>query len=204
MMPMSAIRRWLPILCLILVPACTLLPPAPRQPMHRYRLELAPGAVGRVPGRQDVVEIGPIRVFPAYATARIAYRGEGGGLAYHARHRWVDAPARQLAPLLADALAASGCCRAVVLPGAGVAPRVRLVLNLLRFEIDYRPRPAVFRLTARLQVVDVPNRRVLAARRLSLSEPLAARSPAAGVAAADRCLARLAAAAAHLLGRSVP
>ena len=150
------------------------------------------------------MELAAVRVFPAYDSARIAYRREGEVLGYHARYRWVDTPARQLAPLLADALGASGCCAAVVLPGSGVLPEERLEIDLMRFEIDYRTSPARFRLVARLRDIEVAQQRVRASKRVVIEEPLTRVGPEAGVAAANRCVSRLAAEAARLLGADSP
>lgn len=196
----------LPILSILLslISACTLLPEPKNQPVGYYRLELPEAALPKVNGRGRVVELAAVHVFPAYDSARIAYRKEGEVLGYHARYRWVDTPARQLAPLLADALGASGCCAAVVLPGSGVLPDERLEIDLMRFEIDYRSTPARFRLVARLRDVEVAQQRMRASRRVVIEEPLARVGPEAGVAAANRCIARLAAAAARLLGADRP
>jgi len=183
-----------------LLSSCTLLPEPRNQPVGYYRLELPKDAVPRVRGRGRVVELAAVRVFPAYDSARIAYRRDGEVLGYHARYRWVDTPARQLAPLLADALGASGCCAAVLLPGSGVPPDERLEIDLLRFEIDYRVTPARFRLVARLRDIEVAPRRVRASKRIVVEEALTHVGPEAGVAAANRCVARLAAEVARLLG----
>ena len=190
--------RWI-LLATLLLPGCTLLPRPAGPPTTYYRLELSVDRLPKVSPGGHVVELAEIHAFPAYATARIAYRRDGEALGYHARHRWVESPARQLAPLLADALAASGCCRAVVLPDAGVVPDERLRIDLLRFEIDYRVQPARFRLAARLQRIDVTLQRVLASERVSFEAPLERMGPAAGVEAANRCVAELAAHAARML-----
>ena len=186
---------------LLVLSGCSLLPAPDTRPVHYYRLEPPSSPVRAGERRPVVVELGPVRVFPAYATSRIAYRNEGDALGYHVYHRWVDTPARQLLPLLADALERSGCCAAVVLPGSGVRVDERLEIDLLRFEIDYRASPAVFRLTARLQRIDPRRRRVRASERLTVAEPLEGSGPAAGAAAASRAAAALAARAVALVGK---
>ena len=73
----------------------------------------------------------------AYDTPRIAYMQHQYGLRYYTRSRWADTPARMLAPLLAEALNASGRFQALYASPGRVSAELRLDTELIRFHQDF-------------------------------------------------------------------
>jgi cholesterol transport system auxiliary component len=128
---------------------------------------------------------------PGFDSSDMAYVRHPYQLEYFARHRWVDAPARMLEPLLVRAAAQSGAFRSVTEAGGGTRADLRLDSKLLHLQQVCRLEPSELQLALRVSLVDVASARVLGSRILSVSEPLDERTPYAGVEAANRAVARL-------------
>jgi cholesterol transport system auxiliary component len=135
--------------------------------------------------------ISSMRAASGYESADMAYVRTPHQLEYFARHRWVDAPARMLEPLLLQAAVGSGLFRSVGEAGSGTQTQLRLDSRLLHLRQVCRLEPSELQLALRLALVDVASARQLASRVLEVSEPITERTPAAGVAAANRAVPKL-------------
>ncbi len=191
----GAARRLLPVLMLSLpLCGCTLplMQPPPEEPVRSYILEwrddtAPPGRVGTGP----VLLVSPILSASGFDGSDMAYMRMPHEIEYFARHRWVDAPARMLEPLLVAAAERSGLFRSVAETGSGVDADLRLDSKLVHLQQVCRPEPSALQLELRVTLVKLASAEVLASRTLSVSEPLAKRTPYAGVEAANRAVARL-------------
>ena len=165
----------------------------PAQPTtHSYLLEWqagepAPAADPAGP----VLLVGPVLAAPGIDGADMAYRRRPHEIEYFAYHRWADAPARMLDPLLLRAAAHSGLFRSVVEPGAAVRADLRLESRLLQLLQLSRTDPGELQLALRVNLIDVASGRVLTGRTLRVTEPMTERGPYAGVEAANRAVAVL-------------
>ena len=174
-----------------LLAACTALQPPPAEQASTYVLEALPAAGAPRPKRDLVLEVPPPRARPGFDTPQMAYTQRANALEYFARHRWVDTPARMLAPLIAQALEQSGGFRAVVQAPSLAAANLRLETELVRLQHEFGAKPSRVRLTLRAQLIDVGGRRVLASAELEETEAAPSDDPYGGVIAANRALARL-------------
>jgi cholesterol transport system auxiliary component len=181
----------LSLLFAALVPACAGLQAPPAQPVSTYLLDVRPQAAPPASQRRPVLAVSVPRARAGFDTLQMAYTQRAHELAYFAGHRWADAPARMLAPLVAQAMEASGCWRSVVQAPSAAAAEMRLDTELVRLVQDFTVRPSRVRLTLRLELIDTVSKRVLAVRELDEVETAPSDDPYGGVVAANRALARL-------------
>jgi cholesterol transport system auxiliary component len=179
------------LLLALLAPACAGLQPPPAQPVSTYVLEAGRGAQVEPPQGGRALAVSVPRARAGFEGAQMAYVTRDYELAYFAAHRWAEAPARMLAPLMAQALEDAGCWRAVVRSPGAAGAELRLESELVRLVQDFRVKPSRVRLTLRVELIDPAARRVLALRELDELEPAASDDPYGGVAAANRALERL-------------
>ncbi len=135
--------------------------------------------------------ISSMRSSPGYERADMAYIRTPHQLEYFARHRWVDAPAHMLEPMLLQAAAGSGLFRSVSAAGSGTEAEWRLDSHLLHLRQVCRLNPSELQFAVRFTLVDVASAQQIGSRTISLSEPINERTPAAGVAAANRAIPEL-------------
>lgn len=155
-----------------------------------FTLEVAFPATGG-PAAGPVLLVMPPRGQPGYDTAAMAYTRGGSDLAHFAHNRWVDAPARMLAPLLVRALEASGAFSAVVAGPAPVLARWRLDTEVLRLRQDFSRSPSRIELALRAQMTDLSAPAFVRARTFAVEVPSVADDPRAGAQAAREAVARL-------------
>jgi len=175
----------------LLLAACAALqPPHPESPAL-YLLDAQPAAAVQRPPHDLVLAIAPPRARPGFATAQMAYVREPHKLDYYAKSRWVDTPARMLAPLMVQAIAQNGTYRAVVQAPSPVAADLRLDTELVRLQQDFATQPSRVQLTLRVQLVEVKTNRALAAQEFDVQENAPSENAYGGAIAANRALARL-------------
>jgi cholesterol transport system auxiliary component len=173
-----------------LLAACSALQP-PQEIVNTYVLDARPVAVSQPPTRDLVLAISVPRARAGFDTPQMAYERRPHELEYYARNRWADAPSRMLAPLLEQALQASGGLRGVVPASSPAAADLRLDVELVRLLQDFATRPSRIRLTVHAQLIDVGSRRVLATREFDEIENAPSDDAYGGVIAANRALERL-------------
>jgi cholesterol transport system auxiliary component len=172
--------------------ACTLLPEPKPAVLDKYLLEYTP--VATVPGRDDLpvlVITGP-QAHGAYDTSRIAYMQQQYGLRYYVRSRWADTPSRMLAPILAEAMSATGEFQALSGSPGRLASDLRLDSELLRFHQDFTVHPSRMHITLRAKLVDLADQRVIATRLFDIQEVATSEDTYGGVQAANRAVVQLA------------
>jgi cholesterol transport system auxiliary component len=171
--------------------ACAGIAPPAVDEVSTYVLDARP-VVGRLPAWPDtILSVGTPRAWPGFDTPRMAYVKQPHALEYFVKSRWADAPARMLAPLLARALEQSGAFGAVILAPGAVAGTLRLDTELVRLQQEFVESPSRVRVTLRVQLVDIRERRVIGAREFEEIEGVAADNAYAGVVAMNRALERV-------------
>lgn len=175
-----------------LAAACSsLLPPQPPAP-SLHLLDARPVAAPITPPASGrVLEVTTPRAWPGFDTTQMAYVLKPHTLDYFASHRWIEAPARMIAPLMAQAIEDTGAFRAVLQPPSTVAPDLRISTELVRLQHDFRSKPSEVELVLHVQLIDMRTREVKGARRFEAREPSPSEDPEGGVIAANRALARL-------------
>lgn len=174
-----------------LLAACSLLPEPKPVALDRYLLEYTPASVQPAAADVPVLMVGIPVAHGAFDSSRIAYMPRQYGLRYYLHSRWADTPANMLAPLLADAISATGQFR-ILNAGAGrdVAD-LRLDTGLTRFYQDFTVQPSVMHITLRAQLVDLRDQRIIATRVFDIREPAETDDTYGGVQAANRASATL-------------
>lgn len=143
--------------------------------------QLAPAVTGTAP----VLLVQVPRASPGFDSARIIYTRHAHQLEHFARHEWVDAPARLLAPLMVTALERSAVYGAVVLAPSAATGNLQLDTQLLRLQQEFGAAPSRVRLTLRAQLIHIASRQVLATRDFEQLVESASESAPGGVAAAQ-------------------
>jgi len=175
-----------------LASGCSVLPKPEPVTMDQYVLEYTPGrpAPESAEGLPVLVITTP-RAHGGYDTHRIAYMKQAYGLRYYTRSRWADTPARMLAPLVADAMQATGQFQALYAVPGSIAADYRLDTELIRFHQDFTQQPGVVHITMRAQLVDLRKGRVVATRQFDITEAGATDDSYGGVVAANRAVSLL-------------
>ena len=186
----------LPMLGLALTGCGSLWPAASPQPAF-FTLQAVPGPaeVARnmsrsapapaLAGASPVLLVHVPSAAPGFDSARIMYTSQPHRLEYFARHEWVDAPARMLAPLMVAALERGTGFSAVVLAPSVATGGVQLHTQLLRLQQEFAAPPSQVRLALRAQLVDTRSRQVLATRDFEHVAVSASEDAPGGVAAAQ-------------------
>jgi cholesterol transport system auxiliary component len=128
---------------------------------------------------------------PGLATSAMAYVEEPNQVQYFAENRWIDTPARMLAPLLRQALGSSGLFHAVVISPAPVNAALRLETEVLNLRQKFEGDASAVELEMRASLFDLENRALLANETLRVEEPAPTADPHGGVVAANRAMAKL-------------
>jgi cholesterol transport system auxiliary component len=168
--------------------ACVSLGPA--KPSTRYELQaLFEGQPVAGPGPALVVA--QPTAAPGFDGPRIVYVKRPHELEFFSRSEWVDTPARMLAPLLVRALERSGAFASVAEARSATAAGLRLEAEIVRLQQEFTERPSRVRVTLRIQLSELPSRRVLGAREIEAVEEAPSDDPYGGVVAANRAVRRV-------------
>ena len=186
-------RLWrIPVLLLVLSAAgCSLLPKSEPVTLHRYRLELPAAEVMAHRGNGPRLLLVSNALPAELATPRMLYQQRDHEVAYFARSRWVNEPARMLGDALVERLAATGAFGDVALPGSGVLPDLRAELELLRFQQDFRQRPSRFRVRLRVRLTDTRTGALLGVRLFEAEVEAPSDDPYGGVRAANQAVSEV-------------
>lgn len=162
----------------------------PKTPTLRYELQ-AELAGQPVAGPGPALVVAAPTAAPGFDGPQIVYVRRPHQLEFFSRSEWVDRPARMLAPLLVRALERSGRFRAVAEARSAADAGLRLESEIIQLQHEFTTRPSRVRLTVRVQLLDVPSRRVLGARELEAVEEALSEDPYGGVVAANRAVRRV-------------
>jgi len=187
-------RRNVAVVLALLLSACSLpLPQSPTgQSNHSYTLEWSDGGTAPAQSpRRDTLLISPVHSTPGFDGSDMVYMRTPHEIEYFASHRWVDAPARMLEPLLVRAAEQSGLFRNVVETGSGADVDLRLDSKLIHLQQVCRLNPSELQLALRVTLSEVATAQVIASRTLRVSEAIEAKTPYAGVLAANRAVSQL-------------
>ena len=171
--------------------ACALLASPGAAPPSLFALTPPSGsAPPRDVAARRTIDVAPPGARPGFDGPRMAYVTRPHELQFFARHQWVDAPARMLAPLLADALERGG--RFDAMPGGErAASALRLETEVVVLQQEFSTRPSRVRFTLRARLLDLVQRHLLASATFEAVEAAPSDDPYGGVAAANRAVARV-------------
>lgn len=165
--------------------------PLKTEPVNTFSLQAQFEARVEPPKDAPMLIVSRPRAHPGFDTSRMAYVRKPYELEYFSRNLWVDTPEKMLAPLLVRALEASGAFRAVSQAPGSVSGELRLDTEIVRLQQEFISSPSRLRLTLRVQLIDMPGKRVLATREFDVVENASSDDPYGGVVAANRAVARV-------------
>jgi cholesterol transport system auxiliary component len=127
----------------------------------------------------------------AIDTVQMAYLQQAYGIRYFTHSRWVDTPARMLAPLIAAALQGTDRLQAVYRTPGSIAADLRLDMDLIRFYQDFTRHPSGIHITVRAWLIDLQRHRPLATRQFDFTVAADTEDAYGGVVAANTAVPRL-------------
>lgn len=158
------------------------------QPPVSYRLEFDPSATPDVAATGGILQIARPEALAGTDTRGLAYRIEPHQLRYYTKSQWADTPAQMLETALTSAIEASGMFKAVVNDGR-VAADYLLTTQLLRLEQDLSAgNKGTTEIRLRLQLITLPERRLLGSRLIEASAANPSRDAEGAVAGAHAAL----------------
>jgi cholesterol transport system auxiliary component len=171
--------------------ACTLAPSVPQ--VSTYALDEANVRRACVPAETKHPSAGTLvvstpRARPGFDSPRMAYVRRPYTLDFYARSRWVDAPPRLLAPLIAACLVQTGRFAAVALGPTSVAADWRLDTDIEYLQQEFTKSPSQFRVGLRVQLVDLRTGTITGQRYFERAEAAPSDDPYGGVRAANRAV----------------
>lgn len=190
--PDAQLRRLIPglVIALLVCAGCSVIKPAGAPFPAQYSLDHAaqPAVAGAT--AKPLIEPPTLIVSPPHATAgfdsaRIAYVREPYKLEYFAQNRWIDPPARMLAPLIVAAIATGNTFHAVVTTPSSASGDFRLDTEIIRLQHEFTEQPSRVRFTLRASLIDDKTRAVLAAREFEAVVMAETADPRGGVVAAN-------------------
>jgi len=169
---------------------CSVVKPAGTPFPALYSLDHAARPAVAGASASTLIEPPTLIVSPPHATAgfdsaRIAYVREPFKLEYFAQNRWIDPPARMLAPLIVAAIAAGNTFHAVVTTPSSASGDFRLDTEIIRLQHEFTEQPSRVRFTLRASLIDDKTRAVLAAREFEAVVTAETADPRGGVVAAN-------------------
>ncbi|MCW5783608.1 MAG: membrane integrity-associated transporter subunit PqiC [Nitrospirales bacterium] len=128
---------------------------------------------------------------PGYESQRMVYEQVPYELRYFATSKWVDSPARMLAPLIMNALESSGEWGAVIQLPSVLRGDYRLDLSQVALVQEFTQQPSRIRLALRAQLVTVFDLRVIGTRSFKFYEVAPSEDAYGGVQAAQKVVGKL-------------
>lgn len=184
--------RPLMALMVLLLGACSL--PFARSPAVAdkvYLLEWSDPAPAALNPRGPSLWMRPLTAAAGFEDPDMVYVRRPLQLEHYAHHRWADAPARMLEPLLLQALEDSGLFSSVAGPEESVRSDLRLDGKLLYLRQVFSGGDSEMQLALRVSLVDTRRLRLVASRVFSITQPVTGDTPYDAAQAANRAVARL-------------
>ncbi len=161
------------------------------QPEYSYVLEdLQPPGKALDANGASIRVSAPVAA-PGYNGVRLLYLQQPHQLASYAYHRWVDAPARMLEPLLVHSLEGVGRFRVVAPSHVAAHTELRLDSELLYLHQRFSGQGSQVELGLRVDLVEMASANVLDSEVFRVSESVQHAVPYGAVAAANRAVTRL-------------
>lgn len=185
----SGILSLITLSSVLLLAGCTGLQAPKLDSIHLYTLDARPAGIAAQHKSDQVLAISMPTAWPGYDTPQITYQRQPLELEYFVTHRWADAPAKMLRPLLTQAL--EPAFRSVVPAPGIVASDLRLDTELIRLQQDFTTQTSRIQLVLRAQLIDVKDQRVIAVKLFDEYENSFTEDAYGGILATNRALERV-------------
>jgi len=173
----------------IAVQGCAFLS-SPKADIEKSVLNQLPAAVPHRGNDAGTVLVFPPATMPVYDTVLMAYRTEPRQIAYFSRRQWGATPSQMIQPLLVATLEKTHSFRVVLVPPYTGPYTYSLHTQILDLIQDFTPKSATLVLRLRFQLTGYGASRVIAARDISVREPMLQRNSHSGVVAANNATAK--------------
>ncbi len=172
------------ILSMLLLSSCSLFSPV-QTDEHLYVLNTLPQINANKTHRNKVIMVAPVETSSLYNTTEMAYTTQAYQIAYFAKNKWAETPAKMLQSLIFQTLEKSHSFKSVVTPI--FKGRYDYVLNtqLIELKQDFLKNPSVSKLRLQAQLTDATSGRILRSKAFSIFVPTLQNSPYGGVIAAN-------------------
>lgn len=173
----------------IAIQGCAFLSP-PKADIEKSVLNQLPTIVPHREADGGAVLVFPPATTSVYDTVLMAYRTEPRQIAYFSRRQWGATPSQMIQPLLVATLEKTHSFRFVLVPPFSGPYTYSLRTEILDLIQDFTPKSATLVLSLRFQLAGYGASPVIAARDISVREPMLQRNSRAGVAAANDATAK--------------
>lgn len=172
-----------------LLSGCAALLPQPPAEIHREVLDKLPSGVPQRNSRAAALLVLSPQSRPVYDTPQMAYMVRPHEIAFFAQHEWAETPAQMLQPLLVKTLQDTRFFSAVLSPPYAGRYGYALRTEIRELVADFTSEPAAVQLSLRVELTDRTAAPV-AVQEIAVREPMQARTPYAGVVAANEAAAK--------------
>jgi cholesterol transport system auxiliary component len=128
---------------------------------------------------------------PAYATTQMAYSTQAYQIAYFSQNEWAETPSQMIQPLIVKTLRNTHYFSEVLSPPYFRRHTFALHVEILELKQDFTSEPATLQLAMRIYLIREATNQIIAAKELSVREPMSERNPYAGVVAANEAMPKL-------------
>jgi cholesterol transport system auxiliary component len=128
---------------------------------------------------------------PAYATTQMAYSTQAYQIAYFSQNEWAETPSQMIQPLIVKTLRNTHYFSEVLSPPYFGRHTFALHVEILELKQDFTSEPATLQLAMRIYLIREATNQIIAAKELSVREPMSERNPYAGVVAANEAMPKL-------------
>jgi cholesterol transport system auxiliary component len=128
---------------------------------------------------------------PAYATTQMAYSTQAYQIAYFSQNEWAETPSQMIQPLIVKTLRNTHYFSEVLSPPYFGRHTFALHVEILELRQDFTSEPATLQLAMRIYLSREATNQIIAAKELSVREPMSERNPYAGVVAANEAMPKL-------------
>ncbi len=199
------IRAGFVLVVLLLLSACgSSLLTQQTPPVSTYLLEWNDTQAAPANAQGPSIRLNLITAAAGFDGPQIIYIRTPYQIEHYAYHRWVEAPARMLEPLVMRMLAGSGLFSAVLGPDSAARAVLQLDVELLHLQQVFSRDSSEVQLALSVDLVNVAQARLISSQRLSVTEPVTEATPYGSVQAANRATARLLIALRDFLSRLQP
>lgn len=168
---------------------CSVLPP-PATEATKSIITKMPASVPQRAANGATLLVFPPETAALYATTQMAYATQAYQIEYFSQHEWGETPSQMLLPLLVKTLENTHAFGAVLTPPYAGRYSYALRTGIAQLMQDFTTTPPVLVLSLRLQLSDGSTNRIIAAKTISLREPMRQKAPDAGVEAANNAAAK--------------
>ncbi|MDF3831910.1 ABC-type transport auxiliary lipoprotein family protein [Cupriavidus basilensis] len=178
------------IILIPLLSGCALLSPA-RTEINKYVLNTIPSSIPIARPHSATLLVLPPQTASIYASTRMLYTSRAYQIEYFSENEWAATPEQMIQPLIINTLRSTRYFSNVMSPPDYGSHTFVLRTDILELRQDFTADPAILKITIRFDLSREAASQVIATKEFSVREPMQARTPYAGVVAANEALGKV-------------